>query len=328
MASETGNGSVLVAARRQVGSVIFGAGLNAMAWGGKLHPLSNPKRHAVERITNIAYKPTGDRAHLLDVYRPMNPSLAPTPAVLYIHGGAFRILSKDTHWMMALAFARQGYTVFNISYRLAPKHKYPAALEDSAAAALWVKRRAAEFGADPDKLVLAGESAGANLVTSLAVMSSYRRDEPFAREVFDADIAPKAVVAGCGILQVTEPMRLVSRKQRFPAWLADRLIETADAYIPEEPSISLDLANPLLVLERGEKPDRPLPPFFSLCGTKDPLLDDTRRLRDALDALDVENQCRIYPGEMHAFHAMVWRKKAQQCWRDQYAFLDPKVGLQ
>ena len=52
------------------------------------------------------------------------------PVVLYIHGGAFHYLSKDTHWVLALMFARRGYVVFNIDYRLAPVYPYSAAIED------------------------------------------------------------------------------------------------------------------------------------------------------------------------------------------------------
>ena len=51
--------------------------------------------------------------------------------MLYVHGGGFRILSKDTHWIMGLAFARRGFLVFNIGYRLAPKHPFPAAIADA-----------------------------------------------------------------------------------------------------------------------------------------------------------------------------------------------------
>jgi acetyl esterase len=68
--------------------------------------------------------------------------------------------------------------------------------------------------------------------------------------------------------------------------------------------------------------DRPLPPFFAPVGTRDPLLDDTRRLEKALAALDVPCEARYYPGGIHAFHALVWDPAARRCWRDALAFLD------
>ena len=99
---------------------------------GLLHPSARPERHGVEVLRDIAYLDTGRPEHRLDVYRPRRASTTENvPVVLYVHGGGFRILSKDTHWVMGLAFARRGYLVFNIGYRLAPAHPYPAALSDS-----------------------------------------------------------------------------------------------------------------------------------------------------------------------------------------------------
>jgi acetyl esterase len=68
--------------------------------------------------------------------------------------------------------------------------------------------------------------------------------------------------------------------------------------------------------------ERPLPPFFAPVGTKDPLLDDTRRLEKALASLGVPCEARYYPGGYHAFHALVWDPSARRCWRDALAFLD------
>ena len=67
--------------------------------------------------------------------------------VFYVHGGAFHLLSKDTHWLMGLVFARYGYLVVNISYRLAPQHPYPAAVEDTFAAYRWMAERITQLGA-------------------------------------------------------------------------------------------------------------------------------------------------------------------------------------
>ena len=104
---------------------------------GRLHPKAKPERHGVELIENIPYIDDGNDAHLLDVYRPKERS-GPCPVLVYVHGGAFSILSKDTHWLMALAFARRGFVVFNINYRLAPKHPFPAAIEDACRAGAWI----------------------------------------------------------------------------------------------------------------------------------------------------------------------------------------------
>ena len=97
---------------------------------------------------------------------------------------------------------------------------------------------------------------------------------------------------------------------------------------PPEPGPELDLADPLRVIETAagvpheDHFARPLPPFFAPVGTKDPLLDDTRRLEKALCALGVPCEARYYPGGYHAFHALVWDPSARRCWRDALAFLD------
>ncbi len=288
---------------------------------GRLHPQARPGRHNAEVLRDRPYRDGRRADQRLDVYRPLTPG--PHPVVLYIHGGGFRILSKDSHWMMGLAFARQGYLVFNISYRLAPRHPFPAALEDCCAAYAWVVRNAASYGGDPSRLLLAGESAGANLVTALAVAACYRRDEPWARAVFDTGVVPRAVLPACGILQVSDTARF-ARRRKLPLFLVDRLTEVEEAYLgPSKATVrERELADPLLVLERGARPDRPLPPFFVPVGTADPLLDDTRRLKAALDRLGVRCDARYYPGELHAFHAVFFRKPARRCWRDIYQFLD------
>jgi acetyl esterase len=111
------------------------------------------------------------------------------------------------------------------------------------------------------------------------------------------------------------------------SFIADRLAEVESAYLGEASSrpADHDLADPLLVFERGEKPSRPLPPFFLPVGTRDPLLPDTRRMGIALRNLGVEAVEAYYPGELHAFHALVMRANAQKCWRDTFTFLNAHV---
>ena len=318
--------------RRQTGALLVDNFFRGISRAGKLHPHAQPHRHDVEVLEDVPYRDTGLGEHRLDVYRPAGirrGELSQAPVVLYVHGGGFRILSKETHWIMGLAYARRGYLVFNISYRLAPRHPFPAAVEDAGAALAWVRDNAARYGGDPERLVLAGESAGANLVTSLSLVTSYRRPEPWARELFDSGISPKAVVAACGILQVFGVERFKRRWPHMKSFIEDRLHEVSDSYlgdlsrVPEE---TRELADPLLVLEEGRRPDRPLPAFFAPCGTKDPLMDDTRRLAAALERMGTPCEARYYPGELHAFHALVFRPNAKKCWSHTYGFLERHVG--
>lgn len=292
----------------------------------RLHPNARPERHGLEVERDVAYTKAGLRHHLLDVYRPLDRKSGKLPVILYVHGGGFRILSKDSHWIMGLGYARRGYVVFVVNYRLAPKDPFPAALEDCADAYAWVIANAARFGGDPSKIVLAGESAGANLIASMTIAATYERPEPHAKQIFETGVVPRAALPACGIFQVTDVERF-TRRRKIPAFIVDRLAEVTSAYLPRTASsASLELADPVVILERGERPQRPLPPFFLACGTKDPLLDDTRRMGRALEALGVEQRVRIYPGEPHAFHALVWRAQAKKCWRDTYGFLDDVLG--
>lgn len=305
--------------RSALGGAVVDGFFRGVSRAGSLHPKADPRAHGVERLSDIPYVDDGSREHLLDVYKPAGPG--PHPVLLYIHGGGFRILSKDTHWIMALAFARRGWLVFNASYRLAPANPFPAGIEDTCAAWEWVLANAERFGGDPARVVVAGESAGANLVTSLATAACYERPEPFARRVFDAGLVPRAVIASCGLFQVSDTARY-RRDAKLPWWLADRIEEVSHAYLEGTTAASLDLADPLCVFERGERPARPLPPFFLPVGTADPLLPDTRRMARALGALGATAEARYYPGGIHAFHAFVWRAEARRCWADTYDFLD------
>jgi acetyl esterase len=319
----------LARARRRMGAFVFRHGLDKLSMVGQLHPRALVTSRQVVVEKNVRYAPGDGAAHLLDVYRPKVPPegalrsvSGALPVVLYVHGGAFSILSKDSHWMMGRLFARAGYVVFNVNYRLAPANPYPAALEDVAAAYAWVVDNAARFGGDPSRIVLAGESAGANLATAIAVCSAYLRDEPFAQRVFSQPTQPRAVIAACGILQVSDCARFL-RRRKLSTWLGDRILEIEHSYFPERvrpPRPGPTLADPLRVLE-DKAPTRPLPPFFAFVGTRDPLIDDTRRLRAALQHHGTACEMRIYGGGLHAFHAVYWDELAKLAWDDQLRFL-------
>jgi len=293
-----------------------------------MNPLANPKFHGIDVEKDVFYGPHR-HFNALDIYRPVNRP-GPWPVVFYVHGGAFHLLSKDTHWLMGLVFARFGYLVVNISYRLAPKHPYPAAIEDTCRAYMWLSERLRELGGDPNRVAVAGESAGGNLIAALTLAACQPRSEAWAREVYEHGIVPRVAMPFCAMLQVSRPERF-SERRRLPRWIDGMLRDAATSYLhghPMDPCEATELADPLRVLEDAagvpHEPrfPRALPPFFAPVGTRDPLLDDTRRLEKALAALGVPCEARYYPGGIHAFHAMVWDPAARRCWRDALAFLD------
>jgi acetyl esterase len=310
---------------RSASATAFSGGLSSLA---RLHPASNPKRHGIEVEHDLIYGPHGDW-NTLDIYRPVHRP-KPWPVVFYVHGGAFHLLSKDTHWLMGLVFARFGYLVVNISYRLAPKHPYPAAIQDTCTAYRWLASHIDELGGDRERVAVAGESAGGNLVTALTLAACQRRSESWAREVYDTGLVPKATLPFCAMLEVSNPERFANRRP-LPFWVDGMIRDASATYLhglPRTPGPKTALADPLRVLEAAaglpHEPhfERPLPAFFVPVGTRDPLLDDTRRLEKALGKLNVPVEARYYPGGIHAFHALIWNPAARRCWRDALAFLD------
>jgi acetyl esterase len=104
----------------------------------------------------------------LRIYTPH--SEGPHPLVVFYHGSGFVLCSLDTHDGICRNLCGGAEcVVVSVDYRLAPEHKFPAALDDCVAATLWAIEHAAELGADPARTVVAGDSAGGNLAASAAL---------------------------------------------------------------------------------------------------------------------------------------------------------------
>ena len=97
---------------------------------------------------------------------------APYPILVYYHGGGWVIGDLETSEGISRAFANAAACiVVSVGYRLAPEHKYPAAVDDAFAALNWVAEHAAEIGGDPHRIAVFGESAGANLSAIVAQLA-------------------------------------------------------------------------------------------------------------------------------------------------------------
>ena len=277
-----------VALRRRLGAVLIRTLLEGLSGLARLWPSMRRACRALSVTKDLAYGE--DPLQRLDVWK--RPNLPPdAPCVLLVHGGGFRILSKATHWMMAMRFAEAGYVVFTIDYRLAPEVPFPAAIEDTCRAYLWVLDHAKAHGADPSRMAFAGESAGGNLILALTLACCAKRPEPWAAEVFARGVTPQALLPICGFLQVTEPERFAARP--MPTLFRDRIVEVCRGYLgahPLEPRPETALADPLLWLESDAEPSRPLPPMYLAVGSADPVEEDTHRLAAACHRVLVWHQ--------------------------------------
>ena len=133
--------------------------------------LSGPGE-AVAEVRDVLV-PAGGGDVRIRCYRPEGET--PLPVVAYLHGGGWAVGTLDSYDTLARALANaSGAIVANVDYRLAPEHPFPAALDDALAAVRFLAARAGELGGDPDRMAIAGDSAGGNLA---AVVARRLRDE-------------------------------------------------------------------------------------------------------------------------------------------------------
>lgn len=131
------------------------------------------------RITRgIVFSTSHDQPLTLDLYRPAHDG-AGRPAIVQIHGGAWQRGDAGDDSASARYFAARGYVVFAINYRLAPRYRWPAPLEDVRAALDWIGVHGRDYGADPGKVALIGRSAGAQI----ALVAAYAPGLPPVRAV-------------------------------------------------------------------------------------------------------------------------------------------------
>ncbi len=118
-----------------------------------------------------------DEQHLqLNIARPKTGD-GPFPAIICIHGGGFRAGSRTGYDGLIVKFAQQGYVAMTVSYRLAPKYQFPAAVHDTKAAVRWARANAAKYKIDPTRIGATGGSAGGHLAQFLGVTADVKEFE-------------------------------------------------------------------------------------------------------------------------------------------------------
>ena len=140
--------------------------------------LASAPKAGVKVTKDVPYG--ADARHRLDLYQPASASQT-TPVVIFFHGGAYvrgeRNVNAEVYGNIPTWFARQGMIGINATYRLAPAAQWPAAAQDVGAVIKWVKDNASQIGADPNRIFVMGQSAGATHVASYAFMKDLQPTE-------------------------------------------------------------------------------------------------------------------------------------------------------
>lgn len=127
----------------------------------------------VREIKDLAYADDGADKHKLDLYLPAGATKA--PVLMWIHGGAWSMGDRSWYAEVGRRFAEEGIGFAAISYRLSPRVKHPAHIEDCARAFAWLRDHVAGHGGDPERLFVSGQSAGGHLSALLAADPSWLR---------------------------------------------------------------------------------------------------------------------------------------------------------
>jgi len=223
----------------------------------------------------------------LRAYRPAGAAKDQVlPALVFFHGGGWVIGDLDTHDVLCRQLANGARcAVFSVEYRLAPESRFPAAVEDCAAATRHVLGDARALGVDPARIAVGGDSAGGNLATVVALAL---RDAGGPRLRFQLLIYP-ATDQRCGF---------ASHQRNGEGYLLTResIGYFRGHYLPESKDWLDWRASPLLAESLAG-----LPPALVLTAGFDPLLDEGRAYADRLAREGVEVAYREYPDMVHGF---------------------------
>ena len=233
-------------------------------------------------LPNVTYSTANNWDSTADLYLPRGAE-APTPVLMYIHGGGWVGGTKESSVLRLLPWLEMGWAVVNVEYRLGQVALAPAATEDCLCALRWVIHNAEQYNIDPTRIVVTGNSAGGHLALTTGMLpasAGLDRQCPGSEELTVA-----AVINWYGITDVGDLLDGPNMKSYAVEWMSS---------MPNRFEIA-ERVSPLTYVRAG------LPPILTIHGDADPTVPDQHavRLHAELTHAGIPNKLHTVPGGRH-----------------------------
>jgi acetyl esterase len=253
-------------------------------------PVTNPEPPELKSVEELSI-PAPHGSIPARVYTPKTPRLAAglAPCLVFFHGGGWVIGDLDSHDVVCRKLADEGQLiVISVDYRLAPEHKFPAAIDDAIAATRWIAENANKLGIDAGRLAVGGDSAGGNLAAVVAIAARDGNGPAIAGQVL---IYP-AIDFAMTHPSHSEPETSILLTHTVIKWFRDHYLNgSADVHDwRASPARATTLIG--------------LPPAYVLTAGADPLRDEGDEYAHRLKQAGVAVTWRHFPGQFHGFFTM------------------------
>ena len=254
-------------------------------------------------VPSVAYSATAGEVGQMALYARVETAER-APIVLYAHGGGFHGGNHFGAIRYVHPLAARGYVAATMTYRFEDEGRWPAPIEDAKCAVRWLRHHADEIGGDPDRIIMAGDSAGALLAAMTALTPGRQEGDGGWHDV-------SSEINGAALLY--PPVDLASTAACGEAHGSGR---RAFEYFGDR----IHVDSPINNVHAG------CPPILTMTGAADVLTPevDIRRFHDALDAAGVRNHLEVFPGAPHTFD---WHPKLyERCLALMLDFIEETVG--